>query len=270
MRLAVAAGFVALAGAMEACALLAGLTDYRECVGDCADATTTPIDATRVEVPIESGTLMDDGPSLADGPLGTEDAGGTAEAGFVDVTLPVDSCSDAPAPPLDAPADGSDAGSDTGTGPPGATCGPKGTTVRCSASQICCANLTDQTNACAATCPMNASLSCATASDCPPSAPICCAQATFTIDSKNDPPPRCAVTAFSAACANACNDLPPTNGCTFSGTLRLCSHDMNCTSDTANPLGTGLANQCWNYNSAPESWCTSSTVGSVGGGVHQP
>jgi hypothetical protein len=270
MRLALAAGFIALAGAIEACAVLAGLTDYRECVGDCVDATPNPIDATRVEPPIESGTLMDDGPSLVDVPFVPEETGVPAEAGFIDVTLPADSGSDAPAPPFDAGGNGFDAGSDTGSGPPGATCGPKGTTVRCAANQICCANLSNQTNACAATCAMNASLSCATASDCPSSAPICCAQATFTIDSKNDPPPRCAVTAFSAACATTCNDLPPANGCTFSGTLRLCSHDTDCASDIANPLGTGLANQCWNYNAAPESWCTSAYVGGVGGGVHQP
>jgi hypothetical protein len=271
MRLALTAGFFAMAGALGACALLSGLADYRECVGDCADTTSNPTDGTRVEVPMESGNSLDDGPSLPEGASELEDVGAPPEAGFVDVTLPVDAGSDAPAPPFDAQTDGSDAGVDTGPPPPpGATCGPKGTTVRCTASQICCANLSAQTNACAATCAMNASLSCATASDCPSSAPICCAQATFTIDSKNDPPPVCAVAAFSAACAKTCTDSPPANGCTFIGTLRLCSHDTDCASDTANPLGTGLANQCWNYNGAPESWCTSAAVGSVGGGVHQP
>jgi hypothetical protein len=236
---------------------------------DAGSAVTPSVDATPVEAPIESGNLMDRGPSL-DGPSGPEDAGGPGEAGVINLTSPIDSGSDAPAPPPDAGTDGFDGGSDTGSAPPGATCGPKGTTVRCTANQICCANLSQQTNACAATCAMNASLSCATASDCPSSAPICCAQAALTPDSKNDPSPRCAETGFSAACVTTCNDLPPSSGCTFTGTLRLCSHDMDCTSDTADPQGAGLANQCWNYNNAPESWCTSATVGSVGGGVHQP
>jgi hypothetical protein len=78
------------------------------------------------------------------------------------------------------------------------------------------------------------------------------------------------VAAFSASCASTCNDSPPASGCTFTGIVRLCTHDGDCGSDTANPLGSGPANQCWNYDGAPESWCTSATVGGLGGGVHQP
>jgi hypothetical protein len=162
----------------------------------------------------------------------------------------------------------SDAGSDAG--PAGPTCGPKGTSFQCNSNQVCCANLSTQTNACAATCAANASLSCTTASDCPQSTPICCAQATSTPDSKNDPSPKCTTTALSASCASTCNDSPPAAGCTFTGTIRLCSHDTDCQSDTANPLALGLANQCWNYNGAPESWCTNAAAGNGGGGVHQP
>jgi hypothetical protein len=72
----------------------------------------------------------------------------------------------------------------------------------------------------------------------------------------------CVATQFSAACAATCADVPPSSGCTFIGTVRLCTHDADCQSD-------GLSNQCWNYNNAPESWCTNATAGSLGGGVHQ-
>ena len=55
MRFAVAASFVTLAGASAGCAALSGLSDYRECAGDCLDAAAGPIDATRVEDPIRRG-----------------------------------------------------------------------------------------------------------------------------------------------------------------------------------------------------------------------
>jgi hypothetical protein len=277
MRLAPAAGFVVLVGASGACAALSGLADYHECTGDCADASADSTDA-RVQVPADAGDSVEDqGAPVDESPLEGEDATSPADGGFADVALPTDAEPDGPAAPIDAGTTGLDAGglgSDAGNdaSPPGLgpTCGPKGTTIRCTAGQICCANLSAQTNACTATCASNASLSCSTASDCPASTPICCAQATLAPDSKNDPPPQCAAKAFSASCAATCNDSPPANGCTFTGTIRLCSHDTDCQSDTANPLGTGAANQCWNYNGAPESWCTSATVGNVGGGVHQP
>ena len=230
------------------------------------------MDGGRVEVAIDAGSSEEDlAASDADVFAGDDAAGPVEDADIVDVVLPVDTGSDAPPPPLEAGTVGVDAGNEAGPPPAsGPTCGPRGATMKCDASQVCCANLAAQTNACAATCAMNASLLCTTASDCSSSAPICCAHATLTPDSKNDPAPLCVATAFSASCAATCNDSPPANGCTFSGTVRLCGHDTDCKSDTANPLGAGSANQCWNYNGAPESWCTSATVGNVGGGVHQP
>ncbi len=229
----------------------------------------SPIDGARVEVPIDGGSREEDLAEPDREASGGDDAGGPVED-VGDAVPSVDSGVDAP-PPLEAGTGGVDAGNEAGPPPAsGPTCGPRGTTMKCDASQVCCANPAAQTNACAATCAMNATLSCMTASDCPSSAPICCAHAAFTPDSKNDPPPVCLATAFSASCAATCNDSPPASGCTFSGTVRLCGHDADCKSDTANPLGAGSANQCWNYNGAPESWCTSSTVGNVGGGVHQP
>jgi hypothetical protein len=273
---------VTLAGTTGACAALSGLTDYQECAADCAGAIAD--DASPIETPMDSGDLMEvDTTPVDDGSPQEEEATLSADANFVDVAV-LDSAWDAPAQPpetgsprLDA---GNDAANDAGrdasidapseVGPPPATGGPKGTTFRCNANQVCCASLAAQTNACAATCAANASLSCTTASDCPQSTPICCAQATFTPDSKNDPSPMCVATAFYASCASTCNDSPPASGCTFIGTIRLCTHDTDCQSDTANPDALGLANQCWNYNSAPESWCTNAGVGNLGGGVHQP
>jgi hypothetical protein len=276
---------VTLAGTTGACAALSGLTDYQECAGDCAGAIAD--DASSAETPTDSGDLAEVSTTPPDeGSPQEEEASLSADGNFVDVAG-FDSAWDAPAQPPEAGSPGLDAGNDAGgdaasdagrdasidaaseVGPPPATCGPKGTTSRCYANQVCCANLAAQTNACAATCAANESLSCTTASDCPQSTPICCAQATFTPDSNGDPSPKCTATAFSAVCASTCNDSPPATGCSFVGTIRLCTHDTDCQSDTSNPVG-GQANQCWNYNSAPESWCTNATLGGVGGGVHQP
>lgn len=285
MRLSEAAWFVTLAGAAGACAALSGLTNYQECERECADVTTATIDGSSVGS-IDSGNSVEDSAAPAEeSSRQGQDVRGP-DADFADALVPLDSGSDSIARSFDSGSQGLDSGSDaefdagkdawfdagTDAGPPtmtGATCGPRGATSRCNADQVCCANLAAQTNACAATCAANASLSCTTASDCPQSAPICCAQATLTPDSKNDPSPQCVATAFSASCTVTCNDNPPANGCTFSGTIRLCVHGADCQTDTADPLGAGLANQCWNYNGAPESWCTNATVGALGGGVQQ-
>jgi hypothetical protein len=293
MRLIEAAWFMALAGGGGACAALSGLTNYQECAGECADVVTGTSDGSSVE-PIDSGNSVEDSTTPAEEVSSQGEEGSGPDAAVADAFVPLDSGSDAPVRSLEAGSHGPDASSDSGfdawfdagfdagtdagfdagidTGPPpmtGPTCGPEGTTARCYAGQVCCADLVAQTNACAATCAANAWLSCTTASDCPQSAPICCAQATFTSDSKNDPSPMCVATQLIASCAATCDDSPPANGCTFGGTIRLCSHGADCQSDTADPLGTGLANQCWNYNSAPESWCTNATVGDLGGGVRQ-
>jgi hypothetical protein len=71
------------------------------------------------------------------------------------------------------------------------------------------------------------------------------------------------VTMFTAACAGSCLDVPPSSCTLLDGTIRLCTHDADCASDPLSP-------QCWNYNNAPESWCTSQAAGQGGGGVHQP
>jgi hypothetical protein len=275
MRLFVAAGFLALAGASGACAALDGLADYRECAGACVDTNTNgePGDGSSVQTPLDSGEMLDDGTAPPAEAAPTDDeTGGGSDANLNDVSSPPHDSggADAPPPPAEAGIDaGFDAKPPMESGPPpmtGATCGPRGTGTRCSTGQTCCANLAANTNACATSCPANASLSCATASDCPSSAAICCAQATFTIDSAGDLPPKCAVAAFSASCASSCNDVAPTS-CTYIGTIRLCSHDADCQSDSANGLAGG---QCWNFNSAPESWCTSAAVGTTGGGMHLP
>jgi hypothetical protein len=269
MRVFVAAGILALVGASGACAALDGLGDYQECVNTCADTSAGSNDAdSHVVLPTESGESTDDSAAPVEEetpPPADDEAGGGGDANFNDVSTPRDAEADAPGHVVEA---GPDAPFDSGmeAAPPpmtGATCGPKGTSVRCYANQTCCANLSAQTNACASSCPSNASLSCATASDCPSSTPICCANVTFTADSQNDPPPKCAVTTFTATCASSCLDVPPASCTLLDGTIRLCTHDADCASDPLSP-------QCWNYNNAPESWCTSQAAGQAGGGVHQP
>jgi len=271
MRLSATGGVVTLAIASGACGVLSGLNEYRECAGDCSEIDANPPDEARSE-PVEGS------PSYSEA---SDDQSTDVDDG---AAFPLDSVSDAEEP-VDAWVDdagvdagaggvtdaatgvGTDAGADTGPPPStGATCGPKGTTVRCNANQVCCADLSAQTNSCAApaSCPSNALFSCTTASDCPGSAPICCAHLTLTGGST----PACTASAYYASCVSTCNDNPPANGCTFSGIVRLCSRDSDCQSDTAQPLGLGVANQCWNYNSTSESFCTSAVVGESSGGVH--
>jgi|HubBroStandDraft_6_1064221.scaffolds.fasta_scaffold252531_1 hypothetical protein len=265
--------------ASGACAALSGLSEYRECSDDCSDGDTNPRDGAQ-GAPAEASTSYGE-------------AGGGQPVDVGDVAaFPPDSASEDEEPAdawttnegMDAAADagadeatdaaigvGTDAATDAGaaTGPPpstGATCGPLGTTVRCNADQVCCANLSAQTNSCVApsSCSSNASLSCTTASDCPASAPICCAHVTLT----GGTAPACTASAYYASCESTCSDNPPADGCIFTGIVRLCSHDSDCRSDTANPLNLGVANECWNYNSDPESFCTSAVVGESSGGVH--
>jgi hypothetical protein len=276
MRFLATVGFVALVSTMGACAALSGLGDYEQCAVSCGeassgegasspDASMHPRDASAGrDAPrsVDTGVPGEE-PSSVEASSGEETS--APESGEVG-PMPSDATTPEGAPADVAPVEAApppDAGI-------GSTCGPKGTTTRCNASQVCCANLAAQTNTCAATCAMNATLTCQLPSDCPGSAPLCCAHVTFTTDSNNDPSPKCAATAFSAACAASCNDLPPANGCTFTGIIRLCKHDGDCMSDTSNAGGYGQDNQCWNYNGAPESWCTNATVGMFGGGVHQP
>jgi hypothetical protein len=112
-------------------------------------------------------------------------------------------------------------------------------------------------------------LTCSGPSDCPSSAPICCAMLAQVPDAMNDLPPQCVNTILASSCASACKDSPPTDATTCryppagTGMVRLCNHDVDCATDPATP-GAG----CYNFNSAPISWCSTSTAGLLG--VHQP
>jgi hypothetical protein len=92
---------------------------------------------------------------------------------------------------------------------------------------------------------------------------------TLVADAANDLPPKCTATALYASCAASCNDAPPADWTTCkypasgTGTVRLCSHDSDCTSDTAT-VGGG----CYNFSGAPVSWCSTALAGIEG--VHQP
>ncbi len=154
----------------------------------------------------------------------------------------------------------------------GASCGPLASRTRCNPDQVCCESLAAQTNSCSApaSCASDASLACSTASDCPSATPICCAQMSLIPDAMNDPPPKCTVAGLSASCAARCNESPPADATTCkypstgtTGTVRLCSHDVDCVSDTA-ATGGG----CFNFNGDPVSWCSTALAGLLG--THQP
>lgn len=271
-----AAGFAILAGAMASCAALSGLQDYSACTENCDGTSRGP--ATVQDA--STGTSPD-----TDASMTTEDASppveDVSEARPGDASNPADATGDqSSSPPVDgAVADVSapqDAGPDViapvdsggGVGP---SCGPLASRTHCSDTQVCCASLATQSNSCSAkaSCSSSATLACSTASDCPSSAPICCGQMTLVPDALGDLPPKCTATMLAASCAASCNNLPPSDATTCKyppvgvGTIRLCSHDADCTSNLAT-LGGG----CYNFNSAPVSWCSTLAAGAEG--VHQP
>jgi hypothetical protein len=234
---------------------LSGLDAYHDCAEPCGaddgmasgrpvseEATTAPADAASpgqdVSTPWTSGDGDAGDEEVADGPLPLSDSG-------LDVALP-DALPDAEA--------GVEASlPDAGVGP---ICGPLGTLTRCTGAQVCCANPSNETNSCAAACSTDATLRCSVPSDCPAAAPLCCAHLSLT-----GTLPPCTATSFSSVCAATCADSPPTS-CSFTGTIRLCAHDSDCASDSANPL-------CYNFNNAPTSWCTTSSTAALASGKEQ-
>lgn len=275
MRYLGVAGFAALAVASSSCAAVSGLADYSECT-DCEDASTvqsTTVDASTTPPEEELSTPVGDD---REAPLDPEGDPIDTGADAPQSVPPVDgSSTDAPGPPIDAGTESGagtpDAGIDAGIGG-GPSCGPAAGHGRCNANQVCCANLAAQMNSCAApaSCASNASLGCSNASDCSTATPICCARMSLTSDAMNNLPPKCTATALYASCAASCNDNPPSDATTCkyppsgTGTVRLCSHDADCNSDSALGLGGG----CYNFNGAPVSWCSSATAGLEG--THQP
>jgi hypothetical protein len=272
-----AAGCAVLALASASCAALAGLGDYSECTDDCEDASRSPsklLDASQVpdEPVVEDAPATPDDISAPSDDADQEGDGSVARDAELEASpTPLDAHSDVASPPVDAAPDSVAPGVDSG--PPGAgpTCGTLASRSRCNGNQVCCASLAAQTNACTtpASCASNATLACATASDCPASAPFCCGRMTLVPDAQNDLPPKCTATGLSASCAASCTDNPPADATTCkyppsgTGTVRLCSHDADCTSDIA-LAGAG----CYNFNGAPVSWCSTSLAGVEG--THQP
>ena len=261
MRALAMVGLGALVATAGACVALSGIGDYGTCTDTCDDAAPTG-QAHDVSIPDvmaskeTSSTSMDvTGPmdDVTEPPppeAGPDDASSDA----ADVSLPpMDSGPDV-RPPVDSGSD-ADAAKDAGLG---SSCGPLGTSTRCSGSEVCCATLSTQMNACAASCNANATIGCAVPSDCPSSAPLCCAHMTL-----GGVFPACTVSLFASTCASTCADAPPGDLCTFTnGTIRLCAHDKDCMADTANPA-------CYQFQGAPEAWCTTTTIGGVAGGVAQ-
>jgi hypothetical protein len=246
-------GVAALAICAGACAALSGLDGYHECDSCQADDGSGDArppasqDATFIG---DTGATAEDvsaPPTSVDG-----DDGDSGDAGGDDgdaTPSPPDTGLDAPVPDAEP-----DAASppDAGVGP---ICGPLGTSTRCTGTQVCCGDASAQVNTCAAGCAADAIIRCSVPSDCPASTPLCCGQLSL----KGTYPP-CAATSFSSVCAVACADKPPTS-CSFTGTVRLCLHDSDCTSDSAGPL-------CYNFD-APISWCSTSSAGSLGSGKEQ-
>src|ERR1019366_9658425 len=111
MRLFVAAGFLALAGASGACAALDVLAYYRECAGACVDTNTNgePGDGSSVQTPSDSGETLEDGTAPPAEAAPTDDeSGGGGGANLGDVSYPPHDSGGADPPPPPAGA-GSDA-----------------------------------------------------------------------------------------------------------------------------------------------------------------
>jgi hypothetical protein len=270
-----AAGCAVLAVASASCAAVAGLGDYSECTDDCEGESRSPsklLDASQVpdEPVVDAAATTDDLSAPSDDAAEEGQGSAPPDAELEASPAPVDAHADVASSPVDAAPDSVAPVVDSGPGA-GPSCGPLASRSRCNGNQVCCANLAAQTNTCSApaSCASNATLACATASDCPASAPICCAQMTLAPDALNDLPPKCTATGLTASCAASCSDNPPSDPTTCkyppsgTGTVRLCSHDADCTSDTA-VIGGG----CYNFNGAPVSWCSTSLAGVEG--THQP
>jgi hypothetical protein len=254
------------------CALISGISGYSIGEDKSKSPPITTYDSSPPP-PTDDATTIAEQPTepVSDASVSQPNEGTNpaADTGADTWTAPlVDAGDEVSSPPVvDAGPDVTPPVIDAGPGP---VCGPLASRTTCTSNQVCCANLTNYMNACssASSCPSNATLACSTASDCPTSAPICCAKLSLVTDTLNDLPPKCTATGLSASCATSCNDSPPADWTTCkyppaggSGLIRLCSHDKDCTSDTAN-------NACYNFNSAPVSWCSAALAGLEG--VHQP
>jgi hypothetical protein len=266
------AGFAIVTAVSASCASLSGIDDYSLCSDNCLGTSKGPATvhddgSTSTEPPGVDAATGDDAPTEppedasemraveASSPLDTglaDSMPSLVDAQVADVAPPPEAGPDAVAPV------------DAGVGP---SCGPLASRIRCAGNQVCCANVSAQTNACSApgSCGSNATLTCSTASDCPSSAPICCGQLALVADAMGDLPPKCTATTLAASCAASCNDLPPSDAtnCKYpssgTGTIRLCSHDTDCSSDLAT-VGGG----CYNFNGAPVSWCATFAAGGEG------
>jgi hypothetical protein len=256
------------------CAAISGLSVYS--IGDSSEAgpKSVPINMDDSSMPesLDDATTAPVEPvePVSDAPVSPPVEGmNPADTGADSWTAPPDANDDVSSPPpvVDAGPDVAPPVIDAGPGP---TCGPLSSRITCPSTQVCCANLSNYMNACssASSCSGNTTLSCSTAADCPASAPICCGKLSTVTDAANDLPPKCTATGLSASCAASCADSPPADPTTCkyppaggSGLVRLCSHDKDCMSDTAN-------SGCYNFNSAPVSWCSAALAGLEG--VHQP
>ena len=253
-------GLGAIVATAGACVALSGIGDYAACGDTCDDAAPPPHDASIHDVkppPEEATSHVDVTMPFEDVSMPPTPEASPSDAGPEDVSdAPMDA---GDARPPDAGSD-ADAGKPPEAGPPaGPTCGTKGTTTHCTASESCCQTLTTQTNACSSSACTSGqgTLGCQVPADCPASKPICCG--TMTLTGLAVP---CGVTAFATTCASSCADNPPTS-CTFNGTVRLCTKDSDCTSDPT------AMSMCFNFQSAPVSWCQTAAGAAIGNGVPQ-
>jgi hypothetical protein len=268
-----AAGLALVVLVSASCAVISGLSPYSEC-DTCGSTSKSPATVSDSSTPAPGEDVI--APPVETPEPGTDatmgqpdEASSPGDTGADTWTAPPVDAQDVASPPIDAGPDSPAPVIDAGPVIL-ASCGTLTSRMKCNANQVCCATLPAQTNACssASACPANTTLACFTASDCPSSAPICCAKMTLVTDAAGDLPPKCTATGLAASCASSCNDSPPSNSlsCAFppsggTGLVRLCSHDADCTSDTAN-------NGCYNFNGAPLSWCSPALAGLEG--VHQP
>jgi hypothetical protein len=255
MRALAAVGIGALIATLGACVALSGIGDYTACGDACGDGDGAPPE---LDVSVrDSGTPTPDRTIPEAGPPSDDSAAPPAPDGGIDASppdgsAPADSGPDVLPPPVDAAPDADAGPPDAGLGP---HCGDAGTSTRCTAGQACCVTPATQRNACASSCTAADTLGCSIPSDCP-AGTTCCAHLQLT-----GALPPCGLTSFSSTCAATCAESVPSS-CASAAVVRLCVRDSDCTSDTANPM-------CFNFNSAPVSWCELSASATWGYGVEQ-
>jgi hypothetical protein len=125
-----------------------------------------------------------------------------------------------------ASSSGGSSGGDAGA----ATC----PAVPCTGSQVCCADLTNDTAVCADTCAPADTIACVKPSDCPGATPDCCATDILDGMDAGASFPHCYTQSLTTKCVASCVSAIKVS-CTATETLHVCEATSDCATDTANP-----------------------------------